>query len=286
MLSNMTPTFMVFFVVYWMFKELCKHRISSASKLFFIIGHPYSRADAVVTPLLMILVTVFSCQVLTSDQEQLGLHTHNVVLFLGTIAVSQAIRAFSVRTGQFKQFSPSYVNVVHVAILNFAGIVYVYFSAFSNSLYAETIGWVLLTLNAVRIFKYRAYDDFVAKNIDSDNAAFGNVYIVMIFDVVLRSLVGIILSFALACLLLMDSPNLGASNPDVFPFAITRPSDNLFLDLIYFAVVTLTSVGFGDITPVTSTARLVTSLFMLVGYVLFATIIGFAVSIASDIRKG
>eukprot|EP00854_Cymbomonas_tetramitiformis_P028637 gene28637-35521_t len=43
---------------------------------------------------------------------------------------------------------------------------------------------------------------------------------------------------------------------------------NNFFDALYFSTITLTTVGFGDITPKTTIARLVTSCSVLLGVLL------------------
>ena len=39
-----------------------------------------------------------------------------------------------------------------------------------------------------------------------------------------------------------------------------------FLDRVYFTTTTLTTVGYGDITPSTTTSRVCTGIFVLLGY--------------------
>lgn len=56
-----------------------------------------------------------------------------------------------------------------------------------------------------------------------------------------------------------------ANNPQVF---------TTFVDAIYFAVVTMTTVGFGDLTPVSESGRLLTVLMILTGVVLIPTQVG------------
>jgi voltage-gated potassium channel len=54
---------------------------------------------------------------------------------------------------------------------------------------------------------------------------------------------------------------------------------------MYWAVVTLTTVGFGDITPHTTLGQILTSLIMLVGYSIIAVPTGiFAAELAAGIR--
>jgi voltage-gated potassium channel len=45
---------------------------------------------------------------------------------------------------------------------------------------------------------------------------------------------------------------------------------NSIPDSIYWAIVTITTVGYGDITPVTIVGKLVASLIMLIGYGIIA----------------
>ncbi|RAO76759.1 ion transporter [Dyella jiangningensis] len=55
---------------------------------------------------------------------------------------------------------------------------------------------------------------------------------------------------------------------------------------MYWAVVTMTTVGFGDITPHTTLGQLVTSLIMLLGYCIIAVPTGiFAAELASGMRQ-
>lgn len=49
---------------------------------------------------------------------------------------------------------------------------------------------------------------------------------------------------------------------------------NTFLDAVYFSVVTMTTVGFGDVTPVSEVGRLLTVLMILTGIALIPTQLG------------
>ncbi len=44
-----------------------------------------------------------------------------------------------------------------------------------------------------------------------------------------------------------------------------NPTLNSFLDAVYFAVTTMTTVGFGDVHPVTSAGKLLAIVMMLIG---------------------
>ncbi|WP_161598283.1 potassium channel family protein [Pseudodesulfovibrio senegalensis] len=60
------------------------------------------------------------------------------------------------------------------------------------------------------------------------------------------------------------------TNPQ-FPFSVET---GVFADAVYFTVVTMTTLGFGDITPISPGAKLLTTLECLVGYVMFALTVG------------
>lgn len=60
------------------------------------------------------------------------------------------------------------------------------------------------------------------------------------------------------------------ANPQ-FPFSFET---GVFADAVYFTVVTMTTLGFGDITPISPGAKLLTTLECLVGYVMFALTVG------------
>ena len=65
-------------------------------------------------------------------------------------------------------------------------------------------------------------------------------------------------------------------------FDYDMPAMDNYIAALYWSIATITTVGYGDITAVTSTERLYTIFTMLVGYTLFAYMIG---SIASLLSK-
>lgn len=62
--------------------------------------------------------------------------------------------------------------------------------------------------------------------------------------------------------------------------------DSLYLHALYWTVTTLTTVGFGDITPETPPEMLVATLMMFTGASLYAFAVGNVVSIISDLDQG
>lgn len=69
------------------------------------------------------------------------------------------------------------------------------------------------------------------------------------------------------------------------PPLIERPDEILIATFQYFSTVTLTTVGFGDITPVTPAARLVTGLEAIVGQLYLAVVIATLVGRAAGRRS-
>ncbi len=83
--------------------------------------------------------------------------------------------------------------------------------------------------------------------------------------------VGILTSFTLLNLMLMwfshefQSVPMAFSNPD---------STSFLMDSLYFSVVMMTTVGFGDIHPISYTAKMLVTFQCFVSYFMFALIIG------------
>jgi hypothetical protein len=64
----------------------------------------------------------------------------------------------------------------------------------------------------------------------------------------------------------------------IFPYSFSRSNsntdnDNLFYVLLYFSFTTLTSVGYGDITPITHQARSLVIIEQLIGVFFVAVLI-------------
>ena len=54
-------------------------------------------------------------------------------------------------------------------------------------------------------------------------------------------------------------------------------SNDLFSILLYFSLITLTTVGYGDVTPVSAVARSVTSIQPIVGQILLTVLVAWLV---------
>ena len=92
------------------------------------------------------------------------------------------------------------------------------------------------------------------------------------------AVVGALCGFLLILMLFMGVHGLiEALRPGSYRTAglpISQPSDAMLLaSFQYFSTITLTTVGFGDIVPVTPAARLVTGLEAMVGQLYLAVVI-------------
>lgn len=57
--------------------------------------------------------------------------------------------------------------------------------------------------------------------------------------------------------------------------------DLTWIDSLYFCVITLTTIGYGDITPTTEAGRLFTTFYVIIGIGIFAAVINFFIKRAA-----
>lgn len=67
-------------------------------------------------------------------------------------------------------------------------------------------------------------------------------------------------------------------NPDSFKGINLSSPAQVYIDLVYFSSITLTSIGFGDITPNAHTTKLITSFFGIVGQFYSVVLVGILIS--------
>ena len=54
---------------------------------------------------------------------------------------------------------------------------------------------------------------------------------------------------------------------------------------VYWAIITITTVGFGDITPITPIGKILTSIMVLIGYAIIAVPTGIVISAIKDSKQ-
>lgn len=68
------------------------------------------------------------------------------------------------------------------------------------------------------------------------------------------------------------------NNPDSFKGINMASNSETFIDLVYFCSITITSIGFGDITPNAHYTKLITSLFGIIGQFYSVVLVGILIS--------
>lgn len=157
-------------------------------------------------------------------------------------------------------------SVVFLAI--YASIMY------ANNYLFRWSGYLLCWFNIFRMIKYRFYDDFFlrlsGKNI-SVHGVLQNPGINLmqgLFNLILRSYLYITVSYG-CVYTLMYFANQNDSNRW---FSITNSSGSELFDFIYFSVITLSTVGYGDISPINWMPRLLSISEILIGYLFVGTL--------------
>ena len=151
-------------------------------------------------------------------------------------------------------------------IIDFLSIFPAYLSLFWPTGQALTVLRLLRTMRIFRIFRLERFQEASAKLLDALKNSAMRIMVFMLFVLVAAIIMGT----------MMYSIE-GRVNPQF---------DNV-LSGIYWAVVTITTVGFGDITPITPVGRFIAVLVMLLGYAVIAVPMGIvAGETINESRKG
>ena len=164
-------------------------------------------------------------------------------------------------------------------IVIFTGI---YFSIlYSNNQYVSITGYALCLMNIIRVIKYRLYDDIVKRALGKGgyvgpkSTPIATLY-QGLFNILTRTYFFIVISFACIYIILIKwSYEYNKIN---HLFKIEDHSNNMFVDFMYFSIVTISTVGFGDITPLGVIPKILCSLQIVFGFFILATIFSFITS--------
>jgi hypothetical protein len=163
---------------------------------------------------------------------------------------------------EFTVFSAIYVMII-------------YSSAYDkeNTIFS-TLGYLLSTLCILKILKYRIYDDLYRRWLHLGGSYIGSstsaptTLLQGIYNVLFRAYLAIALSFACIYLLLYFGPLIPSGEK---PFHVTNKSGNLFVDFIYSSIITMSTVGYGDISPIGVVPKLLCAFQVLLGYFFVGT---------------
>lgn len=154
-------------------------------------------------------------------------------------------------------------------------VMIVYSSAYENkhTIFAS-IGYLLSALCVVKILKYRIYDDLYKRWLHIGGSFLGSTtsapttLLQGIYNVLFRAYLTIALSFACVYLLLYFGPLILDGKKS---FDVANKSGNLFVDFVYFSIITMSTVGYGDISPVGIVPKLICAFQILLGYFFVGT---------------
>lgn len=138
-------------------------------------------------------------------------------------------------------------------IIDFLSIFPAYLSLFWPTGQALTVLRLLRTMRIFRIFRLQRFQEASAKLLEALKASSLRIFVFMLFVFVAAVIMGT----------LMYSIE-GPYNPDF----------DSVLSGIYWAVVTITTVGYGDVVPITAAGRFISVLVVLLGYAVIAVPMG------------
>lgn len=245
-----------------------------------------------------LLLVLLHSYILVSSEFGL-IHLTNIVIIILCAVGIEIIRLVVVVFSKTIYLMTLVVHCAIGAVINASLFSFAYVGVNSDSRVLQVFAMVIVIASIGRVFKYRFVDDFTilkgsarlypfisaqsqyVEPLDKgDRVWFGNVLMDRIFDKMLRSYVFVVLCFALICNFLVGSDLYGIREEwgsDV-DFTNSTPSGNVFVDFLYYAVVTVTTVGYGDVTPRSVLARIVASIMIIAAYLLFAALIAVAVA--------
>lgn len=152
---------------------------------------------------------------------------------------------------------------------------------YSDNKFYRYSGYILCVFNIFRMVKYRFFDDFFVRETNSKKSYLGhksNPKIALfqsLLNLILRAYFWVTVSFACIFVLLTRADyNI---DPPIFSISKASQSGNITLDFIYFSVITISTVGYGDISPVNWIARLLCIHEILLGYLFIGTLLALLV---------
>lgn len=175
--------------------------------------------------------------------EQYGFWFHSIEWGLTILfSIEYALRLYSVRKPWV--YARSFFGVV-----DFIAILPTYLSLFVSGAQMFLIVRVLRLLRVFRILKLVYFLSEARILLRALRASRGKIVVFLFFVVLMVTVIG-------AVMYLVE----GENNPEFRNIPVS----------IYWAIVTLTTVGFGDITPTTNLGRFLSALVMILGYAVLA----------------
>lgn len=151
-----------------------------------------------------------------------------------------------------------------------------YLSTFSISSIFSVAGIIVAILTVALQLKFRIIDDILKYRIYSASSVRytstnsndpGHIVLRGLLDHIPRSWLYSAFSFSIVYL------HMSITEKPPADFIISHPSDNQFADIFYFNIVTMATVGYGDIVPISATAKILTILEILISIFILSSIL-------------
>ena len=159
---------------------------------------------------------------------------------------------------------------------NIVIFVFSYAGCFCTSMFVIISVILLSIFNIFRVIKFRIYDDIIIKNIYSKisnrhliEGNPGHLFLRGILDQIPRAYFYVIFSFTTIQLILQNT----LISEHTKSFRIENASNNIFVDFFYYNVVTVSTVGYGDISPISPFAKLICSVEILFSIILLLSLV-------------
>ncbi|XCN73321.1 MAG: ion channel [Candidatus Electrothrix aestuarii] len=218
------------------------------------------------------------------------IHYYNVLGIIITLFLLSGIRIWLESTEELGEGRAPKVK----AVFNFSRTSILLVSAYTATTTSmpmyRSAAWIIACFLIVVVVKYRIYDDIwkyalytsSSKRYISSHPS--HTVLRGLLDHIPRAYLYASYAFTIAGLLLIGpvTVNGGGIQPGA-AFNMSNMCNNTFVDFFYFNIVTMSTVGYGDISPISITAKMICSFEIIFGVVVLATVLSLMIGRVQDI---
>jgi len=220
----------------------------------------------------------YSFVLVDTIQVAITVHFNNFIAIALVVISLHVLRVLLDRNEHGAFTASSFKKNSKDGLQNIFGFYVCYTATFSFSEYYSIAAVILAVLNIGRVLIFRVYRDIYIDRVYHksskviENRYPGQILIRGMLDRVPRAYIYTAFSFTIFQLILVNDPFYGFNAPSNDHFRIYNPSGNPFADFFYFNIVTLSTVGYGDISPITAVAKALTSVEIIFSFIILASL--------------